>query len=231
MYKNVKLLDSKKDLDLKISEIKNFKYAANTIQAIITADEFFKASKSQPIVFGKNEIGDFFATVVMGLKEEKNLFVNTKGEWRVGEYIPAYVRRYPFIFIQDEKTLALAVDGDCKEVNEKKGEAVFNKDGSQTEYTTKVMDFMQNFQNSSLRTSAFIAELDKMGILEDANANLQVDGEKILFQGFKRVNEEKLNALKDEEQMKLLKSGAYKLIVAHLVSMTNFDKLIAIHKG
>ncbi|MEA3228160.1 MAG: SapC family protein [Campylobacterota bacterium] len=229
MYKNIKLLNSKEDVNLKVSAIKAFKYAEKIKQVIITVDEFFKAAKSQPILFTKNESGEYFASTLLGL-EQKNDFVNSKGEWEKSEYIPAYIRRYPFIFIQEKETLALAYDSDCKEINEEKGQSFFNEDGTSSEYVTNVIKFMESFQKSSIVTSAFVKELDELGILEDTDANIQVKGKKLAFTGFKRVNEEKLNSLNDEQIMKLIKNGSYKLIVAHLMSMSNFEKLISLQK-
>lgn len=92
------------------------------------------------------------------------------------------------------------------------------------------MSFMENFQKSSLITSTFIKELDELGLLEDANASMNVNGKKFAFTGFKRVNEEKLNALDEGKTMKLIKNGSYKLIVAHLISMGNFEKLVSLQK-
>lgn len=229
MYKNVKLV-TKENTSLKVDAIKGFKYAKDLTQCIITVDEFFKASKSQPIVFAKNENSEYFASTLLGLEKETNNFVNGKGEWSKAEYIPAYVRRYPFIFVQDKDTLALAYDGDCKEINEKKGQTLFDEKGESSEYVQNVMKFMENFQKSSTITSAFIKELDNLGVLEDANANMSVDGKKFAFTGFKKVNEEKLNALSDEQTMKLIKNGSYKLVVAHLISLGNFDKLVSLQK-
>lgn len=229
MYKNVKLL-SKDDVKLKVDAIKGFRYAKKLTQCIVTVDEFFKAAKSQPIVFAKNATGDYFASTLLGLEKETNNFVNGKGEWNKSEYIPAYVRRYPFIFVQDKETLALAYDEDCKEINESKGQAFFDEDGKESEYVKNVMKFMEDYQKSSHVTAAFIKELDALGILEDANANMSVSGKKYAFTGFKRVNEEKLNALTEEQTMKLIKNGSYKLIVAHLISMSNFEKLVSLQK-
>ena len=144
MYKNVKLL-TKEDTNLKVDTIKGFKYSKKLTQCIVTVDEFFKAAKSQPIVFAKNKSGDYFASTLLGLEARSNDFVNIKGEWLVGEYIPAYIRRYPFIFVQDKDTLALAYDEDCKEINEKKGQAFFDKDGKKTEYVDNIMKFMKNW--------------------------------------------------------------------------------------
>ena len=89
---------------------------------------------------------------------------------------------------------------------------------------------MENFQKSSSLTSTFIKELDSLDLLEDANATMIIDNKKILFTGFKRVNEEKLNALNEEQIIKLVKNGSYKLIIAHLISMSNFEKLVSLQK-
>ena len=126
MYKNIKLV-SKEDKNLKVDAIKSFRYAKELTQSIITVDEFFRASKSAPIVFAKDEASEYFATAILGLEKDKNSFVNGKGEWKKGEYIPAYARRYPFIFVQDKDTFALAYDANCKEVNEKKGKLFLMK--------------------------------------------------------------------------------------------------------
>jgi len=228
MYKKVKLL-TKDDKNLKVNKIEDFKYANELTQSIITVDEFFKASKSQPIVFAQRG-EEYFASIVLGLEEGKNSFINSKNEWIQGEYIPAYVRRYPFIFVQENETLALAYDEACKEINTQDGESFFTPEGEQTEYVTNVMKFMENFQKSSQTTALFIKDLENLGLLEDANANMSIDGKKFAFTGFKRVNEEKLNSLSEEQTMKLIKNGSYKLIVAHLISMSNFEKLISLHK-
>jgi hypothetical protein len=227
MYKNVKLL-TKSDKDLKVDVVKSFKYAKELTQCIVTVDEFFKASRSQPIVFAKNEAGEYFATAILGV-EDANIFVNGKGEWSKGEYIPAYVRRYPFIFVQENNTLALAYDSECKEVNEKKGKDLFDADEN-SEYLNSIMKFMQEYQNSSQKSAMFIKALDELGLLEDTNANLNIDGKKFTFTGFKRVNEKKLSELSDEDKLKLIKNGSYNLIVAHLISLSNFDKLAALYK-
>ncbi len=230
MYKNIKIINSDEDKKLKISEIKTFKYASKATQVIITYEEFFETAKSQPIVFGKDEQGSYYAAALLGLKEGKNLFINGKGEWKNEAYIPAYLRRYPFIFVQDGETLALAVDKDCKEVNEKKGQALFDENGEMSKYATAVLDFMKAFQAASVKTSAIIKIMDEMGLLEEANASMKLSDESFMVKGFYRVNEKKLDALSDEDTLKLVKSGFYKFIIAHLLSLSNFSKLVRYSK-
>jgi len=41
---------------------------------------------------------------LLGLTEGTNLFVNADGAWRPDTYIPAYIRAFPFIFVEDEKS-------------------------------------------------------------------------------------------------------------------------------
>jgi hypothetical protein len=223
MYEKVKVI-SKKDKDLKVEQIRGFKYAKDLNQSIITIDEFFKACRSFPIVFSQNQQNEYIATVILGFTQ-KNVFIDGKNEWRKGEYIPAFVRRYPFIFIKENDILALAYDEECKKINTKKGTSLFEEDGSESEYVKNIMLFMQNYQISYNNTSKFIAELEKFDLLEEATAEVNVEDKKYNFKGFKKVNENKLNNLEEEKVLRLIKSGSYKLILAHLVSLGNFEKI------
>jgi hypothetical protein len=227
IYKDVRVINREEDKKLKVSPIEGFSYASNMRDCIITGTEFYAAAKSQPIVFTKNENGEYMALALMGLISEKNLFTNEDGSWRVGEYVPAFVRRYPFIYIQHSgDSLTLAVDHGHKAVNKRKGEALFNADGEPSAYTQRVMDFLSQYQEASIRTQAMIKLLDDKGLLEDATAKLVQNGEPATLTGFKRVNEEKLSELSDTDILELIKSGVYKWIVAHLMSLSNFKKLL-----
>jgi hypothetical protein len=70
--------------------------------------------------------------------------------------------------------------------------------------------------------------LDEKGLLEDATASITKNGEEVGLTGFQRVNEERLSSLPDSDVLDLIKSGAYKWIVAHLMSLTNFKKLMVL---
>ena len=230
MYKNIKLLNSEEDKQLKVTPLDTFEYAKEKGQVVITLDEFFVASKSQPIIFTQNPDGEYFASVLLGLEQDKNSFVMKNGKWAKSEYVPTYIRRYPFIFVKNNDNLAVAYDSDCKNINTKEGEVLFDTEGKSSEYLTNVIKFMDNFQNNSLMTASFIKELDELNLLEDANATIEVKGKKFAFTGFKRVDEKKLGELDDEKLLRLMKSGAYKFIMAHLISLGNFEKLVSLQK-
>ena len=229
MYENIKLL-TKDDTKLKVKAIENFEFSKKLTHCVLTVDEFFKAVKSQPIVFTKNADGGYLVSALLGIEKDRNNFLNEKYEWVKGEYIPAYIRRYPFIVVEDKENFSLAYDTQCEAINTKEGQALLDSDANQTEYAKGVMNFMENFHTSSLRTLAFIHEVNELNLLEDANIEMSVQGQNFSFSGFKRINEEKFNALDDVKTMELIKNGYYKLIVAQLISMSNFEKLIALEK-
>ena len=228
IYKNVEVLNKDTHKSLKIDELKGFDYAKELRDCVISLSEFYQSAKSQPIVFSKNDQGEYFAVALMGLKEQKNLFVQEDGSWKPGEYVPAFIRRYPFVFVSSGEQLVLAVDTDCPAVNEDQGQMLFDEEGEVTAYTEKVMEFMLEYQQSNAQTQVFIQTLDELDLLETASAELNQEGEKLTFTGFSRINEKKFNDLNDEDTLKLVRSGYYKLVTAHLMSLTNFSKLMSL---
>jgi hypothetical protein len=88
---------------------KPYAFTATTNLVPLTVTEFAPAALSYPVIF----VGDAKQPVaVMGLRPGENLFVSADGDFRSEAYIPAYVRRYPFVFANDDaqKRLILCVD-------------------------------------------------------------------------------------------------------------------------
>ncbi len=230
IYKDVRPLDKTEDSKLRISELKGFDYAASMHSCAITVDEFYSAAKSAPIVFADTPDG-VRAVSLLGVREGQNVFVSSEGEWIDSEYVPAYIRRYPFIFFEQNDVLALGVDHGCSAVNKSKGKAVFDKDGETTEYTNNVLVFMQDYQTSAQRTDFFVKRLVELDLLEDANATIREEEVTTGVVAFKKISEERLNALDDDKALALLREGFYRLISAHLLSLTNFNKLFELGKA
>ncbi len=227
IYNKPEVLDKTKHEGLKVAPINNFSYAAELKDSPISLSEFYAASASQPIVFAQSDSGENLAISILGLEENQNYFVNDKGEWKAGEYIPAYVRRYPFAFAKmNGEDFALAIDMDCDQVGgDVEGQSIFEA-GEASSYAQGVMSFLKEHQNDSLRTQAFIGKLDEMNLLEDASAEVNKSGESFTVAGFKRINEKRFNELDQEQVYELHSNGYYKLIVAHLMSLRNFGKLL-----
>lgn len=222
MYKNVKLIIKDEDKDLKVKPIENYSFALSMAQSIVGIDELFKTCLSYPVLFNKGE-NNYNAVAFMGLKDGQNLFINSDGVFKEDSYIPSNFRKYPFIYVKDNDKLHLAYDQDSKSINKKSGEALFDNDGNNTKYLENVVTFMNSFQNSLVNMEQYIKQLDDAGVLEESVTN--INNGQYLISGFYKVNEEKLNSLDKYVLRDLVKSGAYKVAIAHLLSHNNFEKL------
>jgi len=105
----------------------------------ITAVEFPLASAEYTIVFAA-EGENVMPAVLPEVKNQQNLYLSSQARWKAS-YIPAFVRRYPFVFSSSNnvKTLTLCMDESLPGVNrEGKGDALLGSDGKPTPYVEKV---------------------------------------------------------------------------------------------
>src|SRR5580658_5654779 len=88
---------------------KPFGFAAATNVVPLTVAEFPMAAIYYPIIFAGER---YQPLAVMGVGQSANLFVREDGNFEPGVYIPAYVRRYPFVLANDQQrnTLVVCID-------------------------------------------------------------------------------------------------------------------------
>lgn len=227
MYKKLEVLNKIEHKNKGVLEVTDFLYSKNLINAPIAISEFFEACKNYPIFFSKGQDEKWFATVLLGYKENENLFVNEKGVWKELHYIPAFIRSYPFILSNsaDKKELLLAVEKESLSEN-KTSKKLFDKEGNNSEFLNGVLDFLNQFYNDTLSTSEFIKQLEDWELLEEKVANVvNSKNEKFSLSGFYVVNEEKLKHLSKKKKDDICAKNAYALISAHLISLSNIHKI------
>jgi hypothetical protein len=161
----------------------------------------------------------------MGLNEGVNVFFDAEGTALEDAYIPAYIRRYPFLLARvrpDAEEMSLCLDpssdllGDFKE-----GEVLFDKD-QPSDHTKNLLQFCEKFEEAGARTQAFVDELTKADLLMDGEVAIQqVDkpDQPYIYRGFKMVNQEKLRELNAEQIKTWNEIGLLPLIYAHLFSL------------
>src|SRR2546428_89852 len=76
----------------------------------LMAVEFPGAAAEYAIVFAGNEEA-VMPAVILGMREQENLYLGPLGGWQA-KYIPAFLRRYPFVFSSqdDGKNFELCID-------------------------------------------------------------------------------------------------------------------------
>ena len=229
MYENVEPLNSVTHLKSGIKEINSFEYAKELIHAPITIAEFYESCKDYPIVFAKDPNDVWTALALTGYKDKENIFIDKKGQWDKNRYIPAFVRRYPFVFMAqaDSEELTLAFDVAYKvEISKSKERAFFDDDAKATPFLQNIMSFLTQFQNDAKATAEFIQQLSDWDLLEARMANVVTPkGETFTLNGFYIVNEEKLRHLSKKKREEVYAKNAIPLITAHLISLSNIQRL------
>jgi hypothetical protein len=226
-YKDLLPLNSQEHGDWKVSTFEDASFLANTHAIPLTVDEFVDAQRNFPIVFTAND--NPLPIALFGLNEGVNTWVADDGKLEAGLYVPAYVRRYPFILAKlnkDSDDMSLCFDPESGVVGKSKdGQALFEKDGSETkptEYTNNVLDFCRRFENSGQRTKAFLDEIKELDLLMDGEIAItrsDMPEKPFVYRGFRMVDENKLRELPTEKLENLNKSGMLMLIHAHLFSL------------
>ncbi|MCW0046450.1 SapC family protein [Brevundimonas sp. BT-123] len=210
---------------------KPYAFVAQTNIVPLTVTEFSAAALSYPIIFtGENRQ----PVAVMGLSSNENLFVAPDGEFRADAYVPAYVRRYPFVFADDKQNqrLILCIDRGASIVAEGGQNPLF-VDGQPSDYTNMAMEFCNNFEQERQRTEGFVALIKDLDLLDIREAHFTPrnpdgsPGQPQKLAEYYAVSEDKLRALPAEKLVELRDNGALGQIYAHLVSLVGWDRLIA----
>jgi hypothetical protein len=210
---------------------KPYAFVAATHLVPLTVTEFSPAALSYPVIFaGENRQ----PVAVMGLRPAENLFVQANGDFNAEAYIPAYVRRYPFVFANDDvqKRMILCIDRDAPFLVEG-GQAPLFENGEPSAYTKQAMEFCNNFEQERARTDAFVQllkDLDLLTVREAIFTPRNADGqpgEPQKIAEYFAVSEDKLRELPAEKLVELRDNGALGQIYAHLVSLLGWDRLIA----
>ena len=196
----------------------------------ITVDEFATAQRFFPIVFSSGD--EPVPLALMGLNEGINTYFDEAGKMSADAYVPAYVRRYPFLLArlrEDSDELSLCVDPSSGRIAaDGDGDPIF--DGDQPSAATKaLLEFCEQFEQAGQRTAAFMAELKQHDLLMEGEVSIQPDGEvpPAVYRGFQMINEEKLRDLRGDTLRKMNQSGMLPLLHAHLFSLGLMREIFA----
>ncbi len=226
LYQNPIPLSAQNHKTLALKEKTNYAFAAETNSVPINAAEFKFAVKYYPIVF--TGTAPLMSVVILGLRDAENLFVDAKGNWDAGAYIPAYIRRYPFIFMSgpDRERFVLCIDESSDHLNKGRKQRLF-EDGEASDITKRALSFCSAYQNQSDYTKAFAAEMEARDLLIANRAEIMTpSGEKVALGGFRVIDEERFNALDDATFLEWRRKGWLHLIYSHLLSASNGTRLI-----
>ncbi len=224
MYNDLMPLNSRDHATWKARQTDKAPWLVGQHAIPLTTDEFVQAQRHFPIVFASGESPTPLA--LMGLNEGVNTFVDSEGTVAEPVYIPAYVRRYPFMLAklqQDSEEMSLCFDPTSDVIGEfDDGELLFDEEKKPNDRTNGLLEFCQRFEESGQRTKNFVDELKKHDLLMEGEVAISTnpEGDKpYVYRGFQMVNQEKLREVRGDVLRTWNQNGLITLIYAHLFSM------------
>lgn len=226
MAKNYVLLDKDVHKDIKIKPDATVSHAKQSHLIGVSVREFARASSAIPLVFIKDQSTDrYYVTGLYGLVEGVNYFVKEDG-WK-SHFAPMNLQRYPFDIRPNGNQLAIFIDENSLLVNKEEGVALFNEDGTPSPGLESLQKLFGELVNSENLTREFIKQVTELDLIEEIRLGIRfADGEQRSLSGLCSVNEQKLLQLKDEDVLKLHRSGFLGALYAMLSSMGQLNRLV-----
>jgi len=230
-YKRPEPLSLENHRELGVKQIASpFSFLKTAHAVPITVSEFGVAATCFPIIF----VGPEKTPVaVMGVRQNENEYVDSNGQPDPDVYLPAFARRYPFVFASDPKSdrLLLCVDTAAEMVTSSPDVKFFDGDQA-SKFTQDAVEFCKEFERQRRATVEFVEMLDQASLFEqksvaftprDADGNA---GQTQKIADYWAISEDGLNALPEPKFQDIRNTGALAAVYAHMVSLMNWQRLI-----
>jgi hypothetical protein len=177
----------------------------------------------------------------MGPYPGVNVFIAEDGAMDPDAYVPAFVRRYPFLPVAvdgprdplgGQGRMVLCIDRAATTISDRP-EIPFFENGQHSRYTKDAVESCNKFEDLARRTRQFIRILEQHDLFEPMQLTVpraNPDGTETSPQKLSdclRISEEKLNALPTDIYIKLRDIGIPGLAYAHLLSLSLWPKLLS----
>lgn len=204
-----------------------FAFAARTIMIPLTAGELAPAAKDYPIVLSANNPPRPLA--VLGIRPGINLFVEDNGRWREGCYIPAAVRRYPFITMvdhSDPNSLVIGIDETDSRLSPSAPNRFF-ENGERTAFCRERLEFCSRVGTAFTQTDRLAASVPHDTLLMPCrNIAPARIASRSCMGGLRVIDPERMAALPDDLRKSWEASGWYHALLAQIASMKNWNRLL-----
>jgi hypothetical protein len=233
LYREPELLDPAHHRELKMGTLADFSITRAMHGVFVTATEIPQAALEFPILFihsgeldaaGRPTVSPI---VLLGLSAGENLFVDgTRWDAR---YIPAFIRRYPFLTatLRNAGATGVMIDKAWSGFSATEGEALFGADDKPAPALQRAMTFLEMFEAEAQRTRAFCARLLELDLLREMKADATLpDGATLSVDGFLVVDEEKLQKLAEAHLVEAHRNGMLMLLNLHMASLANMRHMV-----
>lgn len=197
----------------------------------VLVGEIIRVAGDLPVLFVKHSAtGQFELVALTSLEAGKNLLLKD-GQWQ-GMYLPRTVRNHPLALMEDannSEQLLIALIESSPALNAVQGNALFNSDGSDSDYLKQKSEALTQVFHGMQLTKAFCQQLAELNLLQPQTLKVMLAGQPQEIQGLYCIDEQRLNQLSDSEFNALKDSHALPAIYAHLMSLQQLQRLSLLH--
>jgi len=211
-----------------------FAKGSNSIPVVL--EELAETARCYPILF-TNETKPMPIALV-GLVGDDNLFVAPSAAdpavagWTAGQYVPGYVRRYPFILMDtgEADRFTVCVDAEGLVGPDDAGAiALFDAEGKPSAALQERAEYCRAYHAGYVKTREWVDALQAADLLIEHQANITINNDRTFtFSGFQVIDFAKLAALPDETFLEWRRRGWLAPIYLHQASLLNWDRLISL---
>ena len=214
-----------------LRRVQDFGFVAKAPAVPLNAAEFMQAAAHYPIVFTQSDPP--IALAVLGIEASVNLFVSVDNRWEQGAYIPAYVRRFPFVFmtVANENKYVLCIEEETDALVEGNENPLFEGD-RKTKLVDEAIKFCAAYQKQSDTTKTLTRALQAQDLLTNNQTEIRLpSGQRIALSGYQTVDGDRLRDLPNDIYLDWRINGWLEPIYLHLVSAANWVRLAQRHEA
>ncbi len=233
LYRRIEPLGPARHGTIRLRGPNDYAFARSAGIVPVTLGEFSIVARQYPIVFVPARPGaPPIAAAALGTDPQENLFVQADGRWLQGFYVPAYLRRYPFITGDTDQAdrKAVFLDVESPRVSQEEGEPLY-QDGQLTGLGRAAVEFCRQYHGQVLATADFNAAMAAAGIL----VRRPYPVEPALRASRKpasilAADEKKLAAVDDATFLQWRAKGWLPMLYLHLFSLSHFAAIAQLKK-
>jgi hypothetical protein len=226
------LLNNVDHKDVRIITERSAAYGDNVMFAMTFPFEFRSVQASYPILFHRDERGEFYPVALFGFQSGENLFLDETG-WNA-RYVPAMIRRQPFLIGFEanegqggERRRMLSLEMGSPRVSTERGEPLFEPLGGRTPFLEEMASLLETLYRGTEHSKEFVRALQQHGLIESVNFDITLaDGSRNQLLGFFAIDEDKLQGLSGEVLGELNSKGFLMPLFMILASTVNMRTLV-----
>lgn len=220
IYQEPVALNRKIHQNLRLKKAENLDFAKDINSVPVAGIEFFEASRELPILFSKDDKGEYVPLALLSLRVKGHNLGDNWGD----VYMPAFVRRYPFALTNDGTVI---FDAGAPHLQEDAGDPLFQEDGKNTEVLDNIIGFLHHMDRHYKMTQEYCRACAEHEFFMPFNKQVMIEQNKAMrMDSLFVIDDKKLSELPDEEITDWFRKGWLAWSYAHLHSLGALGRLV-----